>query len=236
MKSRRLRRPSERNLTIYREAIIDGRTYAEVARDYQLCAWRIQEICRQVEKYFGRLPTDERPYLTRPERDLQLRNEYIEQLTHLRQQAMLEWHASREVQESLRVSTEEPAGAPASSGSGTGRMGKRTATTSRSKRRGNVSALALAMRAVDRIFKLRGGHDALLTVETFDDLKQLPPEERDQLYLDWVLNHLREMGYSIDRQPPGPPRIDPPRLVAPEPLVPVSPPSEASPVSPIELP
>lgn len=236
MKPRPLRRPTERNLTIYREAIIDGRTYRDVARDHQLSAYRIQEICTQVEKYLGRLATDKRPYLTRPERDLQLRNEYIEQLTHLRQQAMLEWHASREMQESLRISTEEPAGDPASRGPGTGRVGKRTATTSRSKRRGNVSALALAMRAVDRIFKLRGGHDALLTVETSDDLKQLPPEERDQLYLEWVLNHLRDMGYSIYRQPPRPPQADPPRLVPPDPLVPASPPSEASPLPPIELP
>lgn len=178
---RRLRSPIKRNCDIYRAVVIEGGSAREQARLHKLTPARINQICAAVEKFYSRLPPDEQDDFTQAERGQHLRRQYIEQLEFQWREAMTEWRRSQEQQESLKISSEEPAA------EGIKRAGKRVAVSTRKARAGCVAALALAGRLLERIFKLRGGAER----------PEEPTDDNDEHNADYFRHRLHQILLAI---------------------------------------
>src|SRR4051812_22849356 len=118
MKTRN-RRPSARNLEIYKAITLERRAVKEVAIGQQLSPQRILRICQSVETYLARLPSEDLPTLTSEEKGRHIRCQLISQLQFNWEEAMREWRLSQEAVETLKISTESPlddAGQPKAGG------------------------------------------------------------------------------------------------------------------------
>src|SRR4051812_34831844 len=76
MKPRRIRKPSPRNLAIYRAVVIEGDSTRDAAREHQLSQTRINQICNSVEKFTSRQSDEELPELSYSERGQHLRRQF----------------------------------------------------------------------------------------------------------------------------------------------------------------
>jgi len=95
----RTNRPSTRDVSIYRRAMIEGRPRAEIAAEESLSESRVHSIVRAIERWLAQAQLRQDPNF--------LKVTHLQRLEHQWREVMQAWRRSREAEETTRISTEE---------------------------------------------------------------------------------------------------------------------------------